>query len=95
MRALGNEYFHHDPDTQTLMGADSGRIISLGQRATVRLAEATPVTGGLLLELLELDDKKMPSGPGIGRNRSGRRKGAKYKTKADKTKRKVNRKRRG
>ena len=59
MRALGQEYFRHDPETQTLYGTDSGTVISLGQRAMVRLSEATPVTGGLLLELLELEDSKL------------------------------------
>ena len=29
------------------MGADTGLTIGLGQRVTVRLAEAVPVTGGL------------------------------------------------
>ncbi|MEE4187687.1 MAG: ribonuclease R, partial [Roseobacter sp.] len=52
MRSIGNEYFHFDAETNTLMGADSGQIIRLGQRATVRLAEAVPVTGGIALDLL-------------------------------------------
>lgn len=55
IRALGREYFHFDRDAQTLEGSDTGQIIGLGQRVLVRLAEAVPVTGGLMLELLELD----------------------------------------
>ncbi len=62
MRALGAEFFHYDRDSQTLMGADTGRIIGLGARVTVKLAEATPVTGGLLMELLTLDGADTPRG---------------------------------
>ncbi len=76
MRALGGEYFHYDRDAQTLMGADSGRVISMGLPVTVRLAEATPVTGGLILDLLSLDGKSMGNSPRRGRKpprRSGRK----------------------
>lgn len=62
MRALGSEFFHHDRDSQTLIGADTGRVIGLGARVTVKLTEAVPVTGGLLLELLTLDGETAPRG---------------------------------
>ncbi len=97
MRNLGREYFHFDRDAGTLMGADTGRVIALGQRVLVRLAQAAPVTGGLELELLEIEGEAMPKG---GRTRPGRkgrptgRKPVKAKRKADKVKRKVARKRR-
>ena len=94
MRELGNEYFHHDREAQTLMGADSGLEIRMGQRATVRLAEAVPVTGGLLLEMIELEGKSLPKGTPRGSKRPVRRKVARSKAKADKVKRKVTRKRR-
>ncbi len=94
MRALGREYFHHDADTQTLMGADTGMVISLGHRVKVRLSEAVPVTGGILLELLELEDQKISQGSRSPAGRSPRRKGAKAKMKKDKIKRKVSRTRR-
>ncbi len=61
--SLGNEYFIHDPDTQTLTGERSRRVIALGQRVTVRLAEAVPITGGLLFELLEIEGRKLPTPP--------------------------------
>jgi ribonuclease R len=38
IRTLGREYFHYDEDSQTLMGSDTGTVIGLGQRATVKLA---------------------------------------------------------
>lgn len=94
MRNLGREYFHYDRDSGTLMGADSGIVIGLGQRVLVRLTEAAPVTGGLALELLELEDKALPSGPKPAQRRVVKRRAVKAKRKADKTKRKVSRNRR-
>ncbi len=96
MRNLGREYFHFDRDSGTLMGADTGTVIQIGQRVLTRLTEAAPVTGGLALELLELEDAKMPSGPKPSRKarRSGpKRKAAKAKAKSAKVKRKVTRQR--
>ena len=96
MRSIGSEYFHYDGDTQTLMGADTGMIIGLGQRVTVRLAEAVPVTGGIALELLEIEGEKVPQGERrspAGRSKP-RRKSVKAKRKKDKIKRKVSRTRR-
>jgi ribonuclease R len=60
IRSLGQEYFHHDAETQTLMGAESGMTIGIGDRVTVKLAEAVPVTGGLVLDLIEIDGKNTP-----------------------------------
>lgn len=94
MRELGREYFHHDRDSNTLMGADTGTVIALGQRVTVRLAEAVPVTGGLLLELLSLEDKVLAKGPATRGKRPARRAAGKAKAKAAKVKRKVTRNRR-
>ena len=93
IRSLGREYFHFDREAGTLMGSDTGLTIAIGQRVTVRLAEATPVTGGLELELLSLEDKALPRAPSPA-GRSGRRKVMKGKRKAAKTKRKVERRRR-
>ena len=94
MRALGREYFHHDAESQTLMGADTGMLISLGQRVKVRLAEAVAVTGGISLELLELEDQKVAQGSRSPAGRGPRRKSANAKRKKDKIKRKVSRTRR-
>ena len=98
VRSIGREFFHFDAEAGTLMGADTGLIIAIGQRVKVRLAQATPVTGGLELELLSIEDKPMPAGGGGGRRspagRSVKRKSAKAKAKRSKIKRKVERKRR-
>jgi ribonuclease R len=77
IRSLGREYFEHNAETQTLRGTESGTVISLGQRAVVRLSEATPVTGGILLELLELEDSKLQKHKGKRRNaHSGNKRGS-------------------
>ena len=95
IRTLGREYFHHDADSQTLMGADSGRVIRLGQRVVVRLAEAVPVTGGLAFDLCEIEGEAMATTPGgARRGRRLPRKPGPAKAKAAKTARKVERKRR-
>jgi ribonuclease R len=60
IREVGREFFHYDPDAQVLTGSQTGTVIGLGQRVTVRLTEAVPVTGGILLELLEVEDRMLP-----------------------------------
>ncbi|SMG17172.1 ribonuclease R [Paracoccus sp. J56] len=60
IREIGREYFHYDPDAQVLMGSETGLEIGIGQRVTVRLSEAVPVTGGLMLELLEVEGRPLP-----------------------------------
>ncbi|MEX5727587.1 ribonuclease R [Rhodovulum iodosum] len=94
IRELGNEYFHFDREAQTLMGADTGLEIGIGQRVTVRLSEAVPVTGGLTLELLDIEGKTLGRGPARTRGKPARRAPAKAKKAAAKAKRKVIRKRR-
>ena len=70
--SLGREYFAWDPDAQTLTGETSRRVLGLGQRVLVRLAEAAPITGGLLFELLEVEGRSLPNSAapcGEGRRR--------------------------
>ncbi|MCG6901370.1 MAG: ribonuclease R [Rhodobacter sp.] len=94
VRSIGREYFRFDEAAQTLMGEDTGLELGIGQRVTVRLAEAVPVTGGLLLDLLEVGGKALPQGPKHGGSGPSRRKPAKSRRKSEKTARKVQRKRR-
>ena len=93
IRAVGREFFHYDRDGQRLIGADTGLTIGVGQRVLVRLAEAIPVTGGLELELLELDGAPMPGGGGKGGRRPFRpgRKHAALKARERAVSRKVKR----
>ncbi|MCB1397029.1 MAG: ribonuclease R [Rhodobacter sp.] len=76
IRSLGNEYFHHDADSQTLRGEKTGTVLGLGQRVTVKLAEAEAMTGGLLLELLDVEGEAMARAKGSKRGRGAPRKGA-------------------
>jgi ribonuclease R len=59
IRSLGREFFHYDEASQTLMGSDTGLTLGIGQKVTVRLSEAVPVTGGLILELLAVEGAVM------------------------------------
>ena len=52
-RDLGTEYFRYDEAAKTLVGQDSGETYRIGQRLTLRLAEANPVSGSLRFELPE------------------------------------------
>jgi ribonuclease R len=64
--SLGREYFHHDPDSQTLTGERTGKVLAIGMHARVRLREADPVTGGLVFELLEASGLAPRKGPRKG-----------------------------
>jgi ribonuclease R len=59
--SLGREYFRHDDASQTLRGEETGLVLGLGQKVTVRLFEAAPITGGLILELLSVEGKRRPA----------------------------------
>ncbi|RBI69940.1 ribonuclease R [Roseovarius sp. TE539] len=94
VRSLGREFFHFDREAGTLTGADTGLTVALGQRVTVRLSEAAPVTGGLALDLVSIEGEDVPRGPSRQGGKPPRRKAAKAKRKSDQTKKKVKRSRR-
>jgi ribonuclease R len=48
---LGRDYYRYDEASQSLIGDESGETYTLGQRLTLRLAEANPVSGGLRFEV--------------------------------------------
>ncbi|MCA3453752.1 MAG: RNB domain-containing ribonuclease, partial [Rhodobacter sp.] len=93
IRSIGREFFHFDPQAQTLMGADSGMTIGVGQKVTVRLAEAEPTTGGLVLDLLEIEGRPASAGAPAKRGRSAPRKPGKVAARDAKLARKVLRRR--
>ena len=52
-----NDYYENDPILQTLTGRKNGLVYRLGQQIKVRLDEANPLTGGLILSLSEVAKK--------------------------------------
>ncbi len=92
IRSVGREYFHYDQASQTLIGADSGVVIGIGQKVVVRLAEAIPVTGGLLLDMISIEGAALPSGQ-VRRGRGSPRKPGAFAAKAGQLQRKVSRRR--
>jgi ribonuclease R len=52
-RDLGREYFRYDEGAKALIGDETGETYRVGQRLTLRLAEANPVSGSLRFELPE------------------------------------------
>jgi ribonuclease R len=66
---LGGEYFVHDERSHALIGERTGKRWPLGLAVIVRLAEATPVTGGLLFHMVSepepaLEGAERPRGGG-------------------------------
>lgn len=68
---LGDQRFYHDESLHALVGAETGELYRLGMPVTVRLDEATPVTGGLLFDML--------TPPEPGPKRRGQRRGGRPK----------------
>jgi ribonuclease R len=61
--SLGDEYFVHDDRAHALVGERTGRRWRLGAAVEIRLREATPITGGLLFEMLSEPDPPDPKAP--------------------------------
>src|SRR3954469_10924914 len=55
-RTLGFEYFRHDECQHALVGDRSGTKYSMGDKLTLRLMEAAPLTGGLRFELAQANE---------------------------------------
>ncbi|HEY0053634.1 MAG TPA: RNB domain-containing ribonuclease, partial [Caulobacteraceae bacterium] len=58
---LGDEYFQHDDRAHALVGERTGRRWRLGREVVVKLVEATPVTGGLLFEMVSEPEAADPN----------------------------------
>ena len=57
---LPDDFWVHDEATQTLSGRRTRVVFHLAQEVEVRLAEAAPVTGGLLFQILQGRDDRAP-----------------------------------
>ena len=76
---LGGEFFIHDETAHALVGERSGAHWPLGLPVEVRLVEATPVTGGLLFDMLSDPVEGAPPPPrprGAGPARGPRKPGS-------------------
>ena len=51
--SLPDDYYVHDEAAHCLVGRATGLAFSLGDAVTVRLVEANPITGGLILNVLQ------------------------------------------
>ena len=51
MTALPDDFWHHDEMEQTLTGRRTRQVFRLSQDVEVRLAEANPITGGLVFQI--------------------------------------------
>jgi ribonuclease R len=71
---LGREYFRYDEGAKQLVGDETGETYRIGQRLTLRLAEANPVSGSLRFELPE-GSYGTPSPPRRDRQRAGGKRG--------------------
>jgi ribonuclease R len=74
--SLGDEYFVHDDHQHALVGERTGARWRLGRQVSVKLKEATPITGGLLLEMLSEPEAPAQGarGPRLGLRGRGRSK---------------------
>ena len=61
VRTIGTDFYYYDDRTNTLRGSETGLIIGLGQRATVRLKEVDPIAGGIAFDALNIDGEKIPN----------------------------------
>ncbi len=68
IRMLGDDYFIFDDKTRSLTNATTGGIYRFGRKVKVRLKEATPITGGLIFEMVTPPEK----GPKPKHNPRGR-----------------------
>ena len=59
----GGDFFIHDDRSHALVGERSGVRWRLGRMVSVRLTEATPITGGLLFEMLSEPEPRDPNAP--------------------------------
>ena len=69
--SLGDEYFIHDDRAHALVGERTGRRWPLGRAVEVKLTEATPITGGLLFEMLSEPEPARSQRPAPAAGRPG------------------------
>ena len=73
VRSLPDDYWNHDEREQTLTGRRTGLSFRLAQEVEVRLAEASPITGGLVFHVLQGAPPERTRGAVNFRQKSGKR----------------------
>lgn len=71
IRTLPDDYYIHDESRHELVGRKTRNVYRMGENVTVRLVEASPITGGMVLELVASEGHK--AAPGRHRDDKGRR----------------------
>ena len=87
IRTLGEERFYFDEKAKKLIGEQSGTTFRFGAQVRVKLTEASPVTGGLVFEMVSKGEHGKPPKKShhgrrdfrSGSGRSERSRGAKHK----------------
>jgi ribonuclease R len=70
IKTLPNDYYIHDEERHLLKGRNNGIVYRLGDKVEVTLKEVTPVTGGMLFEVMGgASATAAPGKPGQNRNR--------------------------
>lgn len=59
-RNLGYEYFAYNEKNRALIGVESGDTYRFGRPIKAKLEEATPITGGLIFEMVSKPEKGKP-----------------------------------
>ncbi|TVR84170.1 MAG: ribonuclease R [Rhodospirillales bacterium] len=72
IRSLPDDYYVHDETRHSLVGRATGLTFRLGDPVEVRLVEADPITGGLILQLMHGGDIG-PRKPHLSKGTSRRR----------------------
>jgi ribonuclease R len=73
IRNIGQEFYRHDEGRQLLIGERTGETYGLGDRLRVKLVEASPATGGLLFDIVDVTERvERLAAPTSGGGRDGR-----------------------
>jgi len=66
INSLPDDFYDHDESRHCLVGRRWGAVYRLGERAMARIIQAEPITGGLVLELVEAArESTMAEGPAM------------------------------
>jgi len=78
-RSLGHEFYMFDEKTKSLIGVESGDTYRFGRAVKVRLEEATPITGGLIFDMVSKPEKGKPPKRNHRNASAHKSRGAKHK----------------